>query len=40
MNELIQYVLNKYAREMDISPEKKLDLLINALTEYLKSIIV
>ena len=36
MNNLIRYVLNKYAGEMEISQEKKLEMLLDILTEYLK----
>lgn len=37
MNRLIRYVLYKYANEMNIPPEKKLDILLDILTDYLKS---
>lgn len=36
MDELIKYVLNRAAEEMEIDPESKLKILIRILTEFLK----
>ena len=37
MNELIKYVLNRASREMKIPAEKKNNMIIKIIVEYLKS---